>query len=1074
MGDTYNFDLTVDELGEIVNFDRRTDAMCVEMLYETYDGPAGLARRLKSDVVNGIPLKYTNHHTMPIKSSAAKNGQNMTCIDQEERRESFGENIIPPPRSPSILEIVVGTIKEDPILKILILGAVVVLTLGSIICPSQGWIEGLAIVIAVFIVLSVTAGNDWSKDRKFKKLLLLQTDKKCRVIRGGIKNEISSWDILVGDIVELVVGDEVPADGIFVSGNRLTIDESPLTGETIPLVKSVKAPFLFSGCQVGEGGGLMLVTAVGVQSSGGKIQELLNEAQDEMTPLQEKLKDVAILIGKVGVVAGIVTFICLAIRWGIDIANDVPSAGDHGCGDHGVKTGTSVLDRVSSIVNSFVISITVIVVAVPEGLPLAVTLALSLSMFKMMRDNCFVRHLDASETMGQATTVCTDKTGTLTYNRMSVVRMMVGDHVYKGEGSGDKDAMAYSSKTLSPEVRKILCDGMCINSNCFIKNEENLDEVGVLPVFVGSATEGALLVLARKLGVNYNQVRKSLKVIENGVWSFSAERKRMSTMIEHEGKYRLYSKGASEIILSLCKYALNAETMKPAPITENEVATISKNIRAWASEGLRTFALAYRDTNEKLDSSSDDSVEYDMTFVALIAIKDPLRKEIPGAVSMCQKAGLVIRMVTGDNILTATKIAKECNIFYGDGVALEGPVFRAMSQEEKLAVVPKLQVMARCSPADKYELVSLLKSLGEVVAVTGDGTNDAPALKEADVGFSMGLSGTQIAMNASDIVLLDDNFTSIVQAIRWGRNVLCTIRKFLQFQLGINLTAVIATFVGSVATGQSPLSTVQLLWINLIMDSFGAVGLASDDPSPNILEEKPQRRSDGLLTQSMKEYIIVQTIYQTAVVVFLIFFGDVAFPIDYKYTPYSMTTGSPSVRCKSLIFTTFILMQISNIVCARTINDELNLFAGFFKNRYFLIILLIIAGVQILAVSLASSAFNATPLSIKEWGICCVFMVVNFPIVFFYRVAKKCTLHFRKKQHVGRVANDKLINNKSQQPLIHNSAVVQDDVVTVEDDVKRIERQPSLPEVFRGKIRTEMPIPTKSRSIASLKSNHSK
>jgi Ca2+-transporting ATPase len=296
--------------------------------------------------------------------------------------------------------------------------------------------------------------------------------------------------------------------------------------------------------------------------------------------------------------------------------------------------------------------------------------------------------------MGQATTVCTDKTGTLTYNRMSVVRIQVGDVVYKGEGSGDKDAIPFSSKTFSTNVRTILTHGACINSSCFVKNEDQMDEPGVLPVFAGSATEGSLLILSRKLGVEYKKVRNSLKIVENGVWSFSAERKRMSTMIElAPGSYRLYTKGGSEIILGLCTEYLNPETMKQNPITQHEISAISKNIKSWASEGLRTFALAYKDTDIISDSNSDEDVETNLVFICLVAIKDPLRKEIPGAVAMCQKAGLCIRMVTGDNILTATKIAKECNIFHGDGIAIEGPVFRVMSDEEKLRIVPKLQVI---------------------------------------------------------------------------------------------------------------------------------------------------------------------------------------------------------------------------------------------------------------------------------------------------------------------------------------------------------------------------------------------
>lgn len=443
-----------------------------------------------------------------------------------------------------------------------------------------------------------------------------------------------------------------------------------------------------------------------------------------------------------------------------------------------------------------------------------------------MRDKCFVRHLDAAETMGQATTICTDKTGTLTYNRMSVVRLGVRDHVYKGEGSGDKDAMPFNRTTLVQGLRDLVVEGCCVNSNSFIKNEDQADEIGYVPVFVGSATEGATLILGKKFGYDYKTVREEVKVAPNGVWTFSAERKRMSTLCENKqtGGYRLYTKGASEIVLGLCTMIYDPESMKATSITLSDVSSISKTIKKWAAEGLRTITLAYKDVPNVIDNSVD--AENELTFLAILAIKDPLRKEIPSAVSICKKAGIMVRMVTGDNLLTAKKIAKEANIFFDDGIALEGPVFRKMSRSEKISVLDRLQVLARCSPADKFDLVSLLQEIGEVVAVTGDGTNDAPALKQADVGFSMGISGTQVAMNASDIVLLDDNFASIVSATRWGRNVLCTIRKFLQFQLGINIAAIIITFIGSISTGISPLSTIQLLFVNLIMDSLGALALA--------------------------------------------------------------------------------------------------------------------------------------------------------------------------------------------------------------------------------------------------------
>lgn len=384
------------------------------------------------------------------------------------------------------------------------------------------------------------------------------------------------------------------------------------------------------------------------------------------------------------------TFLGLAIRWAISFITNgelVASA----CINTSNSSETIV--RVINLVEDFVVAITVVVVAVPEGLPLAVTLSLSLSMFKMMRDKCFVRHLDAAETMGQATTICTDKTGTLTYNRMQVVRFMIKGHIFKGEGSGDKDAQPFSPTTLPLEVNRLITECCSMNSNSFIKNEDQADEPGFFPVFVGSATEGAMLILSKKLGVKYQKLRKEIQIAPNGVWSFSAERKRMSTLcvLPESRKYRLYTKGASEIVLDLCTMIYDPTSMRAVLIKPSDVEEISKNIKAWATEGLRTISIAYKDFDHHVDNSVEDP-ETDLVFVCILAIKDPLRKEIPQAVASCKKAGIVVRMVTGDNILTATKIAKEANIFFGDGIALEGPVFRAMPKPEKLDILDRLQV----------------------------------------------------------------------------------------------------------------------------------------------------------------------------------------------------------------------------------------------------------------------------------------------------------------------------------------------------------------------------------------------
>ncbi|KAJ3416228.1 Calcium-transporting ATPase 10, plasma membrane-type [Chytridiales sp. JEL 0842] len=1023
------YGLTPEDLGEICSFDKRTSPEQVAKLDLEFGGVEGVAILLRSDIETGLKLKNPNNISSISKPSKSANNKkvspapnegtgsmsnlahqaakDMEASDQTLRVQLYGSNKIPPPRSETILEIVWGTIKEDPIIKILLVGAIVIFALGTAMCPRDGWLEGFVIVIAVGIVLTVTAGNDYAKDKKFKKLLLLQSDKRVRVVRGGHKDEISSWDLVVGDLVELTTGDEVPADGLFVSGNRLIVDESPLTGESIPVKKSRKAPYMFSGCQVSEGGALMLVTGVGARSSGGQIQELLNEAQSEETVLQLKLKIVAIAIGKVGLTAGFLTFLGLTVRWGIDLANGVWStnaAGGQSC--QGLNTNPA-LARLQLFANNFVVGITVIVVAVPEGLPLAVTISLAFSMFKMIKDQCFVRHLDASETMGEATCICTDKTGTLTENKMTVVKVLMGaDKVYNGEGSGEKEFAPFDTNTFTETSKNLISEAICLNSDCFIKpNPDN-----GLDMFIGSATEGALLVLCRKMDVSYDTLRAQVQKVPGGTWPFSSERKRMSTLVQPSApapivgqsstgmkNYRLYTKGASEIILSCCTHTMDVSASSVTPMSTTKRAELLTTIKSWAAEGLRTIGIGYKDLDEPILSSMDgqENPETDIVWIGLIGIKDPLRKEVPGAVEQCQKAGLVVRMVTGDNVLTASKIASECNILGkgpDGGIAIEGPVFRALSDEDKRLVIPHLRVLARSSPADKHTLVSLLKEMGEVVAVTGDGTNDAPALKEADVGFAMGIAGTQIARNASDIILLDDNFVSLVSSIRWGRNVLNAVRKFLQFQLAVNLVAIFMTFIGSFTAGRSPLNTVQLLWVNLIMDTFGALALASDDPDDDILDHPPHARHANLLSVPMREYILVQFVYQFIVLMCILLKGDEWFPPDVLFhNPNDITSvgGLPSLRITTMVFLTFVFLQLANETTARQLNGELNCFDHVFRNKYYLIIMAIIIVIQVIGILFGGTFLTTTKLDSREWGICIAFAFGNLLYTFIARVISK-------------------------------------------------------------------------------------
>eukprot|EP00127_Corallochytrium_limacisporum_P006572 Clim_evm1s231 gene=Clim_evmTU1s231 len=915
------FDITKEDLGDIVDFDDREDPEQVRRL-EDEGGVEVLMQRLESHPHKGI----------------AKND------DFDGRRAWFGKNVIPPPPSKTIFGLVLEAF-QDRILQLLLGGAIIILIAGTITHPSNGWIEGVAIFIAVFIVVAVTAGNDYQKDQKFRAMLLLQSDKSAKVFRGGEEDQISSWDLCVGDVVSLAMGDEILADGIMITGTHLTIDESPLTGETVPVKKSRQKPFLFSGCQVSNGWGTMVITGVGPHSSGGKIQEMLNAEQGQDTPLQEKLAVFAILIGYIGLVAGALTFGGLTIRWIVEISE---------------KTWdwSFLLD----LLDYFILAVSIVVVAVPEGLPLAVTISLAYSMVKMIKDQNFVRHLSASETMGEATCICSDKTGTLTENRMTVVECVLGTERLDPKNISDHGATG--------EVFKILADGICVNSTAFIKQEPG----ETLPTFVGSATEGALLYWAKRMGVNYVEVREKVPVIEEAVFAFTSDRKRMSTTVSKpDGSYRVYLKGASEIVLGLCTriqkrdgeiMPMNADFKKMATDTVNELA----------GEGLRTLVLAYRDVTMCPQEAAE--VENDLIFVCLVGIKDPVRAEVPEAVAACHRAGLTVRMVTGDNILTAKKIAQECGIYNDKGIAMEGPVWRALSDDEKEDKVDQLQVLARSSPADKYELVKRLKARGEVVAVTGDGTNDAPALKEADVGFAMGQSGTQIAKNASDIVLLDDNFSSIVKAIRWGRNVFDCIRKFLQFQLSVNLVAIIVTFVGAVVTGESPLGPVQLLWVNLIMDTLGALALATDEPSKDVMQREPHTRDEHLLTRTMLHYVCFHLIWQSTVLLIMLFVGYRALGVD----------DDDTMTINTIVFNLFVMLQINNEILARHLDHEPNPFKGLFSNWLFLSIIIIIFVIQIIIVQYCGDFTNTIQLNLEEWLACLIIGGVTLPLCSIFRV----------------------------------------------------------------------------------------
>lgn len=768
-----------------------------------------------------------------------------------DRRRIFGANQLPEKKTKTIWELA-WIAYNDKVLILLSVAAVISLALGiyQSVTATDGearvqWVEGVAIMVAILIVVGVGAVNDYQKERQFVKLNKKKEDRQVKVIRSGKTAEISIHDILVGDVMLLEPGDLVPVDGVLIEGHDVKCDESSTTGESDLLRKQAADevyqaiekngslhkldPFILSGSKISEGIGKFLVTGVGVHSVYGKTLLSLQD-EGQTTPLQSKLNVLAEYIAKLGLASGLLLFIVLFIKFCVELGQ-YESPGDKG----------------QAFLQIFIVAVTVIVVAVPEGLPLAVTLALAFATTRMLKDNNLVRLLRACETMGNATTICSDKTGTLTQNVMKIVAGTLGTSSRFAEKQSEESSEsrvnrnpeevappAFLSK-ISTEVKELLLQSIVLNSTAFEASEDGKS------VFIGSKTETALLTFAREyMGLgNISEERANANIVQ--IVPFDSARKCMAVIVKlKDDHYRMLVKGASEILISKSTLVISdPETgLNVAPLAGKSRTTMENMATSYASRSLRAISLLYRDFEQwpprgALTQEQDrklvdfDSIFADMTLIGVVGIQDPLRPGVTESVYQCQRAGVFVRMVTGDNVNTAKAIAQECGIYTPGGVAMEGPEFRKLSSKQMNQIIPRLQVLARSSPDDKKILVSALNKLGETTAVTGDGSNDAAALKTADVGFSMGVAGTEVAKEASDIILMDDNFTSIVKAISWGRTVNDAVKKFLQFQITVNITAVILTFVSAVASGSesSVLSAVQLLWVNLIMDTFAALAL---------------------------------------------------------------------------------------------------------------------------------------------------------------------------------------------------------------------------------------------------------
>uniref|UniRef100_A0A8C6KH15 Calcium-transporting ATPase n=1 Tax=Nothobranchius furzeri TaxID=105023 RepID=A0A8C6KH15_NOTFU len=1001
------FNCTLKDLRSLMEL-RGTEG--ITRIEESYRDIQGLCNRLKTSPVDGL------------------SGQ---PADIEKRKTVFGQNLIPPKKPKTFLQLVWEAL-QDVTLIILEVAAVISLGLSFYHPPDAqrehcgkaaggvedeneseaGWIEGAAILLSVICVVLVTAFNDWSKEKQFRGLQnRIEQEQKFTVVRGGQVIQIPVAEIVVGDVAQIKYGDLLPADGILLQGNDLKIDESSLTGESDHVKKTLeKDPMLLSGTHVMEGSGKMLVTAVGVNSQTGIIFTLLGsdkkqdgsvenrkkaKAQDgaamEMQPLnsdegaeaeekkkanlpkkeksvlQGKLTKLAVQIGKAGLVASAITVIILVVRFVIDTfwVQNLPW----------IKECTPVY--IQFFVKFFIIGVTVLVVAVPEGLPLAVTISLAYSVKKMMNDNNLVRHLDACETMGNATAICSDKTGTLTMNRMTVVQAYIGEKHYK---------KVPEPESIPSSSLDMLILGIAVNC-AYTTKIMPPEKEGGLPSQVGNKTECALLGFAIDLKRDYQAIRNEVpeeKLYK--VYTFNSVRKSMSTVLKMaDGSYRMFSKGASEILLKKCCKILiaNGEPKVFRPRDRDDM--VKKVIEPMASEGLRTICLAYRDfpvSDGEPDWDNENDILTGLTCICVVGIEDPVRPEVPDAISKCQHAGITVRMVTGDNINTARAIATKCGILQpgDDFLCLEGKEFNRRIRNEKGEIEqeridkiwPKLRVLARSSPTDKHTLVkgiidSTVAEQRQVVAVTGDGTNDGPALKKADVGFAMGIAGTDVAKEASDIILTDDNFSSIVKAVMWGRNVYDSISKFLQFQLTVNVVAVIVAFTGACITQDSPLKAVQMLWVNLIMDTFASLALATEPPTESLLLRKPYGRNKPLISRTMMKNILGHGVYQLIIIFTLLFAGERLFDID---NGRNAPLHAPPSEHYTIVFNTFVLMQLFNEINARKIHGERNVFEGIFNNLIFCSIVFGTFVIQIVIVQFGGNPFSCVALSIDQWLWC--------------------------------------------------------------------------------------------------------
>ncbi|MDD4137476.1 MAG: calcium-translocating P-type ATPase, PMCA-type [Methanoregula sp.] len=830
----------------------------------------------------------------------------------EAMRTQYGANMMTPPvRDPFWKQYLEKF--NDPIIKILLF-AVAISTVVAIV-QGSGLLDTVGIIAAILLSTGIAFFNEYRSSREFDVLNAHRDDMAIKVVRDGHPLHVASRDIVVGDLILLEAGDAVPADGWALISDGLVVDESAFTGESEPVNKNIQERFL-KGTYVTAGKGRMLSSAVGDSAQMGVIAASLGIDHATQTPLEKKLEELAGIISKFGYAMAILICSTLLIRG--FLTGDV----------NGLN-----LDTANNILHYFMLAVVIVVAAVPEGLPMSVALSLSLAMRKMTRANCLVRRLIACETIGSSTTICTDKTGTLTKNQMVVEASSAGNPV-----------MADSIPRTPIEW---------ITLNAAVNGTAYLDTHGEKTTVIGNSTEGALLRWLKEYGLDYAQVRAEMH--ETKQFLFDGNRKRMSTIVTIEGQSFLLVKGAPEILATLCTETPNLD-----------------GVTVLARRAMRTLAFAHREI------TTGDESETALTWDGFVGIRDPLRDHIGDSVATCQQAGIRVRMVTGDNPETARAIAQEAGILQG-GTVVTGSAYRALSPEVQVTAARDLDVMARAEPMDKLLLVQALQKSGDVVAVTGDGTNDAPALKHANVGFAMGIAGTEVAREASDIILLDDSFASITQAVWWGRSLYENIQRFLLFQLTINFCACLLVFIAPLLGYPEPFTIIQILWINIIMDTLAAFALCSEAPHAGLLKRQPIPQDTTIITPFMWLSIVV-------IGAFLILGGLLQIATGFL-------GGSTPEEVSTVFFSGFIIAAVWNGINCRALDGKM---PQFFKgNPMFFIIMGLVVILQIAIVQVGGEIFSTVPLSAVQW---ITIIVATTPVIVIGFLLRTSYRYYRERK----------------------------------------------------------------------------